>query len=93
MGKSSYSSVRGRIVSNWSREHGQLVFEIEIPANTTAEIYLPARAVDVVTEGGKPVAKVGGIKLLRREQDTAVFRIGSGHYRFEVGEQSKGKKI
>ena len=85
--------MRGRIVSNWSREHGQLVFEIEIPANTTAEIYLPARAVDAVTEGGKPVAKVGGIKLLRREQDTAVFRIGSGHYRFEVGEQSKGKKI
>jgi len=82
--KSSYDSVRGRIVSNWSREAGRLCFEIEIPANTAAEIYLPARAIGAVTEGGRPVAKVKGIKLLRVEQGTTVLAVGSGRYRFEL---------
>ena len=81
--KSSYNSVRGRIVSNWSRENGRLTFDVEIPANTMAEIYLPARAAAVI-EGGRTVAKSAGIKLLRPEPETTVFKVGSGHYRFAV---------
>jgi len=41
--KSSYRSVRGRIVSNWSRAHGKLIFEIKIPVNTRALVHLPSR--------------------------------------------------
>ena len=84
--KSSYDSVRGRIVSNWSRERGRLQFEIEIPANTTAEIYLPARSSGTVTEGGKSIAKAKGITLLREEPGTTVLAVCSGCYRFTVQE-------
>ncbi len=42
--KSSYRSVRGKIVSNWSRAHGKLIFEIEIPVNTRAVVHLPSRS-------------------------------------------------
>jgi len=84
--KSSYNSVRGRIVSNWSRENGRLTFDIEIPANTTAEIYLPTRAAGVVTEGGKSVAHRMGIKSFRLEPGMAVLAVDSGCYHFGVAD-------
>ncbi len=84
--KSSYNSARGRIVSNWSRADGKLRFEIEVPANTTAEISLPTRAPDSATESGTPLANVKGIQLLGREQDLVKIATGSGRYHFEVGE-------
>jgi alpha-L-rhamnosidase len=37
----SYNSVYGKIVSRWTKTPIQLEWEIEIPANTTAEVYLP----------------------------------------------------
>ncbi len=82
--KSSYNSARGRIISNWSRERGRLRFEIEVPANATAEVYLPAPKADAITESGKPAASQPGIKFLRNEGSAAVFEVGSGRYRFEV---------
>jgi alpha-L-rhamnosidase len=84
--KSSYNSVRGRIVINWSRERGRLVFEIIVPANTRAEVYIPTQVGGAVTEGGKPVVSRLGIKLLRNEQGIAVFEVASGRYHFEVSE-------
>lgn len=84
--KCSYNSVRGRIVSNWSRERGRLIFEIIVPATTTAEVYVPTARADAITEGGKPAASRSGIKFLRSERGAAVFEVGSGHYRFEVPE-------
>ena len=37
----SYASVSGRIVSNWRHEGNRFEWDITIPANTTAEIWLP----------------------------------------------------
>lgn len=84
--KSSYNSARGRIVSNWSRARRRLHFEIEVPANTTAEVYLPAPTAKAITEGGKPAASQPGIKFLRNEGSAAVFEVSSGRYRFAVSE-------
>jgi alpha-L-rhamnosidase len=84
--KSSYQSVRGRIGSNWAREKGRLTFEIEIPANTTAEIYLPTRAAELVTEGAKPVANRMGVMSVRWAQGVAIIAVGSGCYWFVVAD-------
>ncbi len=54
-----------------------------IPANTTATVYLPAKDVAVVTEGGKPLVQAEGVKLLRMEEGVAVFEIGAGPYHFK----------
>ena len=37
----SYESIYGRIVSRWRKEHGQLLWHIELPPNTTATAVLP----------------------------------------------------
>ena len=36
----SYQSVYGKIVSKWKKAGGMVVWDIEIPANTTADVYL-----------------------------------------------------
>ena len=37
----SYQSIYGTIVSRWKKEHGQLQWHVEIPANTKATLRLP----------------------------------------------------
>jgi alpha-L-rhamnosidase len=53
---------------------------VDIPANTTATIYLPAIATSTVTESGKRVSKT-------YKEGRAVVQTGSGVYQFEVKSQ------
>jgi alpha-L-rhamnosidase len=84
--KSSYDSARGPITSNWSRDRGRVRFEILVPANTVAEIYLPVSKTEGVKEGGKPVSSRPGITFTRLEQGAAVFTVGSGRFVFDIPE-------
>jgi alpha-L-rhamnosidase len=94
--KTSYDSIRGKIVSNWRLEEGNskletgssktgtrpLTMEVTIPANTTATVYVPAKEESGVTESGTPAAKADGVKFLRMDDGAAVYEVGSGTYRF-----------
>ncbi len=80
--RSSYNSMRGRVVSNWRREGGKLKIEVEIPVNATALIYVPARAIKQVTESGRPIKRARGVDFVRIERDAVVCRVGSGRYAF-----------
>lgn len=80
--RASYDSIRGRIRSEWKREQGRLELKVEIPANTTAVVYIPTKDPDKITEGQVTASDAYGVKFLRRENDTAVYRIGSGIYNF-----------
>ena len=57
--------------------------EVTIPANTTAEVYVPAEDAAGVTESGKPAGQSAGVKLLRMQKNTAVYTVGAGIYRFQ----------
>lgn len=81
--KSSYQSIRGKIVSNWSRQSNLTKFEIEIPVNTRARILLPAKSIAAVTEGGKPVSRSSGIQAAVRHGAIELL-VGSGRYSFSV---------
>ena len=48
----------------------------EIPANTTATIYIPVAGGDGVTENGQPVQVVGN------EKGYVIVKVGSGKYEF-----------
>lgn len=47
----SYKSIYGTIVSRWSKKNGKLLWHVEIPANTTAEVHLPGGAVRNIGSG------------------------------------------
>ena len=80
--KAHYDSIYGRIVSNWKRSADTFELETEIPANTTATVYLPATSAEKITESGKPLTKVSGVKFLRMESDRALLEVESGKYHF-----------
>lgn len=83
----SYNSIRGPITSNWRRQAGKVRFEICVPPNTTAEIYLPANAANQVFESGHPANEADGVAFQRLENGAAVFAVGSGRYDFEAPER------
>jgi len=89
--KCSYQSPYGKIVSNWKLDAGDskletrnLMLEITIPINTTANVYVPAKDAAGVTESGKPADQAQGVKFLRMESGAAVYEVGSGCYKFEA---------
>jgi len=84
--KAHFDSGYGRIVSNWKRIGDELAMEVTIPANTTATIYVPARAAEAVTESGKPAAKSAGVRFVKMEEGQAVFEVAAGKYEFRSGQ-------
>jgi alpha-L-rhamnosidase len=77
--KSELQTYYGKIVSEWKTENGKTTFNIEIPANTTAVISLPATSLDDLTENNVKVSQFKNAKL---ENGRAIFEVGSGKYSF-----------
>ncbi len=80
--KASYLSDYGLIKSHWKKEKNKFYWNIDIPANTSATIYIPAKKVGDVTESGKQAFKAIGIKFIEFENGRAVYEVGSGSYHF-----------
>jgi hypothetical protein len=78
--KATYQSFYGPITSDWKKTGNTFTLRVEIPANTTATIYLPATATSTITESGKPIAR-------SYKEGRAVIQTGSGIYQFEVKSQ------
>ncbi len=75
-------SLYGLIRSAWKLEHNIFEWKISIPTNTHATISIPVLSSASIYESNKPVDEVSDIKLVRREEDVAVYKIGSGEYHF-----------
>ncbi|MFO0890370.1 MAG: glycoside hydrolase family 78 protein [Isosphaeraceae bacterium] len=80
----SYHSIRGDIASSWTKAGDTLTLKVTIPANTTAQVVLPASRPEDITEGGRPVDKAEGIRVGGVENGRAVLHVGSGRYSFAV---------
>lgn len=80
----SLDTYYGLVGSAWKSDNGQLSFDVQIPANTTADIYLPAASADAVMEGGKALTSGEGIKVSGVKDGNVVIKVGSGKYAFTV---------
>lgn len=78
----SYQSLYGVISSHWKKENDILIWDINIPANTKATVYIPAASADDVKEGNNTMTGSDGIRFIKIEKANAVFEIGSGNYSF-----------
>lgn len=81
--RSTLNSMHGMIASKWSREGIHLNWDITVPPNTVAHIYIPAPQGQVY-EGGKSASKAVGVSFVKTEGDRSVFELKSGTYSFEV---------
>ncbi|MNR53045.1 hypothetical protein D3C85_1729910 [compost metagenome] len=67
----------------WKRyNQTQLTLNVSIPANCTADVYVPAFAMDRITENGSRIEAASGIEITGYEAGYAVLRVTSGHYQF-----------
>ncbi len=72
--KASYRSARGAVRAGWTRNGDTILLNVEVPANTFAVVYVPAR--------DKRSAFGGSGGPIRYEHGYAVFEVGSGKYSF-----------
>ncbi|WP_308290241.1 family 78 glycoside hydrolase catalytic domain [Mumia sp. zg.B53] len=74
----------GPVRSAWKKVSGGLDLEVSVPANTTAEIRIPAPGRWAVTEGGGAAESADGVRFVAYEDGHAVYEVGSGDYRFGI---------
>lgn len=80
--KAEYPSMHGLIRSAWRIEAGRFVLEATVPANTSAEVHVPAAPDSEVLEGDTPAGSAVGVREMRAQDGARVFEVGAGEYRF-----------
>jgi len=80
--KASHKSLYGEIASDWKRDGNRLAWNVTLPANTTATVYVPAADAASVKESDRPAGEAPGVRYLRTESGAAVYEIGAGAYHF-----------
>jgi alpha-L-rhamnosidase len=80
--KVHYDSIHGPISNEWRQTAGHFELAVAIPANTTATVFLPAKDMASITEGGHPLATITDVRPIKMDAGRAVLEIGSGEYHF-----------
>lgn len=80
--RARYCTMHGRIESEWRREGSQLNWQVTIPANTRARVFVPCDAAAEVREGGLPLAQVAGLRVLGPQAGWLACEATSGRYVF-----------
>ena len=72
----SYRSVYGQISTEWKKIGGKFEMKVSIPANTSAEVWVPSAGA---------LREINGVPIgtIRKEGTYEVVRLGSGIYSFE----------
>jgi alpha-L-rhamnosidase len=78
-----YNSVKGLIKSAWKKSQGTIMLDITVPENSVANVFIPAKNFEKITEGGASVNQIKQVKFLRKEDQSYVFEVGSGTYHFQ----------
>lgn len=72
----------GELASEWKHADGELTVAVTIPANTSAEVVIPAAKAEAVREGKVLAVAARGVKDSIFEAGRLTLRIGSGNYKF-----------
>ena len=72
----------GLLSNSWKIENNQLQMEVEIPVNTIASIFIPAKTISAITENGTSLDAIKDIKVIGLENGFVHLEIGSGNYQF-----------
>ena len=81
--KSSYDSLRGKVISNWEidKDGKTMTSEVTIPPNCRALMRFPV-ALDKVTESGKTLSRAKGISFPGMNPNEVYLQ--SGSYKFKI---------
>lgn len=77
--KASFRSVHGEIKSDWRKEQGHFLWNITVPCNTSAKVYVPVTDAKMDRKEQRLLEKEGA-KFVGVENGYAVFDFPSGSY-------------
>ncbi len=80
--KATHKTPYGWAKSDWKLEGENFTWKVTIPANTKANILVPAASIDDITESGRAVREAEGVKYVRVEENRINLELGSGTYTF-----------
>ncbi len=81
--QAAYQSSYGPIISHWQRNQQQLSWQVTIPPNTSATVWVPAAKGTQVRESGHDAEHAEGVTNSHRAGNYLVLEVSSGSYRFE----------
>ncbi|MFC0771693.1 family 78 glycoside hydrolase catalytic domain [Terrimonas alba] len=87
----SLKTYYGTLSSGWKVEADKITMDVEIPANTTASIYIPAADVATTMEAGKSISSLKEISIAGKEEGYVVVKLGSGIYHFEASRPAEAR--
>jgi len=82
--RASVETPYGTAASAWKIDAGQFELIVTVPANTSADVALPAAAPARITEGGRPLAALGDAARITTIAGRVHVVVGAGTYRFEL---------
>ena len=74
----------GKIISSWKRSSGSISYNVAIPPNSTATLYLPGDAA--INESGRPLQENGFIRIKGSDNDKICLLLKSGRYNFSISD-------
>jgi len=80
----SYDTWRGTVKSKWEKNGQAIDLRIEIPANTTAKVYLPGKPENRITENGRNLAQADGVEIIGEQNGRLLVEVQSGRYHFNL---------
>ncbi|OIR12914.1 bacterial alpha-L-rhamnosidase [mine drainage metagenome] len=83
----SLQTYYGKLSCDWKVEANKMMMDVEIPANTSATIFIPAANAGSITESDKPLSSINEIKVVGIKDGYVELNIGSGVYHFLVVKQ------
>lgn len=82
--KANLQTYYGKLSSGWRKEADKTVYDIEIPANTSASIFLSAVSLSLITERGVSIEGNKEFTVSPAKEGLVEIKLGSGIYQFEV---------
>ena len=82
----SLATYYGDISNSWKIDGKQLKMEVNIPVNTSANIFIPSYHVEQITENGQSLNDVKGLKIIDSKEGYIQVQVGSGNYHFIVNQ-------
>ena len=80
----SLQTYYGKLSSGWKIQGDDILFDVTIPANTTASVFIPTKAASKVSENGAALSAVVGLQVIGQKEEYLETKLGSGEYHFII---------
>jgi alpha-L-rhamnosidase len=82
--RASIETVRGQLVCGWEKIATKFKLHLKIPANTTADVYLPMAEPSSIFESGILASQSKGVSFIRSAEGESHYAVESGEYTFVI---------